>query len=197
MAQLLLLFSTLIALSDTLALPTSPDVYRAQSGNESSLPSLAAFKAPPISNAAISNSLALLPVLKPNTTTPSTLDNWPPLPFTSDTGSHLDITITILGPITSRTRQNEFIHAVSDLYYVVADEGDLYETISGVYARSSGIVWTIFDVEVEGGMKRFQFLHVLNVVWFFMLEYGPGEVVRSEILLEVRRAASFVLSFRL
>lgn len=66
-----------------------------------------------------------------------------------------------------------------------------------MYARSSGIVWTIFDVEVEGGMKRFQFLHVLNVVWFFMLEYGPREVVRSEILMEGRRAASFVLRFRL
>ncbi len=96
-------------------------------------------------------------------------------------------------------RRNEILNAITDLHYLIATEGDPYEPIRGVYARSSGVVWTVVGCgrsEAAVAMKRFQIAQVLGAVWSLMEDYGPREVVRSEIVGSGGQGvASFVLRF--
>ena len=78
---------------------------------------------------------------------------------------------------------------------MIATEGSPYEKIAGVYARSSGNVWTIFGCKPGAEMRRYQAVQVVSKIWFFMLDYGPREVQGSEITVEGRGVASFVLRF--
>lgn len=84
---------------------------------------------------------------------------------------------------------------MTDLHYLIATEGDASETINGVYARSSGIVWTTFGCTAEGEFKRYQAVQVLSAVWFLLFDYGPRGVLLSEIAKEGRELASFGLGF--
>lgn len=190
MVSLLLTFSALIALSTTLIIPTSPNVQQAQSNNSS--PPL-----PPLKTLAIANILPLpLPLSHfsnaNTTTTPPYFTAWPPLPFTTDTGHHLNLTITQLGPPLPPTRR-EILNDITELHRVIATEGNPYEKIAGVYARSSGVVWTVFRCKAGVDMKRYQAVQVVTAVWFFMLDFGPREVLGSEITVEGTGLARFVL----
>lgn len=57
-------------------------------------------------------------------------------------------------------------------------------------------MWTIFGCKSEVAIKRFQVVQVLSQVWFLMFDYGPREVVSSEVEMEGAGVASFVLRFR-
>ena len=82
----------------------------------------------------------------------------------------------------------------------MATEGDPYENIAGVYARSSGVVWTTFRLKAERTMTRWQAVQVLGAVWFLMFDHGAREVAGGEVVTDGdgeggEGLASFVLRF--
>ena len=79
----------------------------------------------------------------------------------------------------------------------MATEGDPYEHIAGVYARSSGVVWTIFGCKTARVMTRWQAVQVLGAVWFLMIDHGAREVKGGEVTDGDggEGLASFVLRF--
>ena len=127
--------------------------------------------------------------------TAAILGAWPPVPFTSDTGGQLDITITRLGRAATPATGDQILNDIRTINLNMAHEGNHYATVDRAYARSHGIVSVFYGSRPGAELKLYQAIRIISLVRFFMIVYDPREIYVSEITLEGKSLATFALRF--
>jgi hypothetical protein len=127
--------------------------------------------------------------------TASHLGAWPPLPFTSDTGRHLNITVTRLGPTTAPALRDQILSDINTIHATMAREGNHYATLDKAYTRSSGIVTVFYGSKPGADLKRYHAIRIISLVWVLMIEYEPREILIAQITLGDITLATLALRF--